>query len=146
MTRREVQATLSEGGSSCRASGLLERSLCGVRADVASSRLMPWIPPSFDLERHITISSRPRTTWAWLGHVSPATMTMDAGADPQIQAGFSVKSGVEGQASVHSVKGDELGALPSGPGTRSLMWRSIGGLFQEPSGCSGRRHITGLAT
>jgi hypothetical protein len=74
-------------------------------------------------------------------------MTMDAGADPQIQADFSVKSGVDGQASIHSVKGgDELGALPSGTGTQSLMWRSIGGRFEETSGCSGRRHITGWAT
>jgi hypothetical protein len=42
----------------------VRQSLCGVRADVASSRLMPWIPPSFDRKRHITLSSRPRTTWA----------------------------------------------------------------------------------
>ena len=80
---------------------------------------MPWIPPSFDLERHITISLPHRTAWAWLGPVSPAMMTMDAGADPQIRAGFSVKSGVDGQASVHFVEeGDELGSLPSGTGTR----------------------------
>jgi len=29
--------------------------------------------PFFDLERHITISSPPRSAWAWPGHVSPAT-------------------------------------------------------------------------
>ena len=93
--------------------------LCGVRAYVASSRLMPRIPPFFDLERHITISSRPRTTWAWLGHMSRAPWTMDAVADQQIRARFWVKSEVDGQASVHSVEGgDELDALPSGTGTR----------------------------
>src|SRR5205807_4558888 len=89
----------------------------------------------------------PRTAWAWPGHVSPATTTVDAGADRPIRASCWVKSGVDGPDSVHSVEGgDELGTLPSGIGTRSLMWRSTTGLFDGTGGCSGQRHITNLAT
>src|SRR5262249_27675321 len=75
VTTTEGQATLSEGGSSCRASGLLERRLCDGPASVASSRLRPTIPPFLDRERHITLSLPPRNAPVSPGHGSLMTAT-----------------------------------------------------------------------
>ena len=54
---------------------LVQRRLCGVRASVASSQMMPRIPSFLDRERHITISSQPRTALALPGHGSLAMPT-----------------------------------------------------------------------
>jgi len=64
VTMNEGRATLSEGGSSCRASGLLERSLCGQAGYVTSSQSVPRIQPFLDLERHIILSSQTRIAQA----------------------------------------------------------------------------------
>ena len=128
-------------------SGLLERSLCGPGGYVASSRSMPRIQPILDPERHITVASQTRTAQAWPGHVSLAMTIVGLGVDRRIRASSCANGRVDGQASGNAVQERRRAqGLPSGAGTRSVMWPSICARFEETGRRSDRRHITALAT